>query len=256
MNKLYQKSEITFAILWIIIYVVGTSVADGVSESIGITKLLTIVFHVGLTAAALLWIRQNDLYRKYGLCKTDVKAAKFLYYIPLLVMVSCNLWFGVTMNLSVPETILYVISMICVGFLEELIFRGFLFKAMSKDSIKWAIIVSSVTFGIGHIVNLINGSGADLLSNLCQVCYAVAFGFLCVFIFYRGKSLWPCIAVHSAVNALSVFADETNVTWQTEIFTAVVLTIIPIGYILILRKTLPGSSVSGENRDKKQEETQ
>ncbi len=246
MNKLYQKSEIWFAVTWIIIYVVGTSVADGMSETIGITKLVTMVLHVGLSAAALVWLRCNGLYKKYGLCRTDVKPVKFLYYIPLTVIVSCNLWFGATMNLSVHETVFYIISMICVGFLEELIFRGFLFKAMSKDNIKVAIIVSSVTFGIGHIVNLINGSAADIVSNLCQVCYAMAFGFLCVIIFHRGRSLLPCIITHSAVNSLSVFANEANRTRRAELFTAMMLTIIAVVYTVILLRTLPGDGVVRE----------
>ena len=185
MNKLYQKSEIVFAIFWIILYVVGSSIADGVSDRIGISKL-------------------------------------------------------VTMNLPVLESLFYIISMICVGFLEELIFRGFLFKAMSKDNIKAAIIVSSITFGIGHILNLINGSGADMVSNLCQVCYATAVGFLCVIIFHRGKSLWPCILAHSAVNGLSVFANEANITPKMDIISAIILTVISVGYTLILCKTLPG----------------
>lgn len=239
MNKLYQKNEITFAIFWIILYVVGSSIADGVSDSIGISKLVTMVFHVVLSAAALLWIRQNGLFQKYGLCRANAGPKKFLYYIPLAGIISCNLWFGVTMNLPVWESIFYIISMICVGFLEELIFRGFLFKAMSKDNIKAAIIVSSITFGIGHILNLINGSGADLVSNLCQVCYATAFGFLCVIIFHRGKTLWPCIVAHSAVNSLSVFANEANITPKMDIISAIILTVISVGYTFILCKTLP-----------------
>lgn len=239
MNKLYQKSEIVFAIFWIILYVAGSSIADGISDSIGISKLVTMIFHVVLSAAALLWIRQNGLFQKYGLCRANAGPKKFLYYIPLAGIISCNLWFGVTMNLPVWESIFYIISMICVGFLEELIFRGFLFKAMSKDNIKAAIIVSSITFGIGHILNLINGSGADLVSNLCQVCYATAFGFLCVIIFHRGKSLWPCILAHSAVNGLSVFVNEANITPKIDIISAIILTVISVGYTFILCKTLP-----------------
>ena len=112
-----------------------------------------------------------------------------LYYIPLLILLTANLWYGARLNQPPLETVLYVLAMFCVGFLEELIFRGLLFQAMARDGVKSAIIVSSITFGIGHIVNLVNGSGADLLSSLCQVGYAVAFGFLFVMIFYRGKSL-------------------------------------------------------------------
>ena len=54
-----------------------------------------------------------------------------------------------------------MVSMLFVGVLEEVIFRGLLFLAMAKDSMKAAVIVSSVTFGMGHIVNLL--SGAPLL---------------------------------------------------------------------------------------------
>ena len=64
--------------------------------------------------------------------------------------------------------------MINVGFLEEIIFRGFLFKMMKKDNVKSAIIVSSITFGIGYIVNLLNG--ADFIPSLLQVFYAIAIG--------------------------------------------------------------------------------
>ena len=107
--------------------------------------------------------------------------------------------------------------MFCVGFLEEMIFRGFLFNAMVKDGIKSAVIVSSVTFGIGHITNLINGSGAELLPNILQVIYAVAIGFMFVMIYYKTKSIIVCIAVHSIFNSLSVFANEAARTAEQRI---------------------------------------
>ena len=150
-----------------------------------------------------------------------------------------NLWFGLEVNYSLIGTVFYIGSLLMVGFLEEIIFRGFLFKAMSKDNVRTAIIVSSITFGIGHIVNLFNGSGADILSNFSQVCYAIAIGFLFVTLFHRGKSLWPSIITHSIFNALSVFANKAASN-QYQISVAMVLVAISIGYSLILMKTLPG----------------
>ncbi len=239
MNKLYRKSEVGFSIFWIIAYIVGSSVADQISESIGITKSVTFAVHLVMCAAVFSWIRKNHLQREYGLCRPEGPASKFLYYIPLVMLVSCNVWFGLTWNMSVLESLFYVGSMICVGFLEELIFRGFLFKAMSRDNVTAAIVVSSLTFGIGHIINLFNGSGAELMANLCQVCYATAFGFLCVMMFHRGKSLIPCIAAHSTMNALSASANESGRTEQIDIWIAVYLTVVAAGYTLILMKTLP-----------------
>jgi len=239
MQKLYQKSELGFALAWIGVYVVGTSLADRLSELAGMEKVFSFPFLLLLSLLALGWGRKNNLLRKYGLCSTEIPPAKFMYYLPLLVLVTCNFWYGVRMNLSPAETALYVGSMICVGFLEELIFRGFLFRAMCRDGLLSAIVVSSVTFGFGHIVNLLNGSGMGLVANLCQVCYATAAGFLFVILFYRGGSLLPCIVVHSAINAASVFADEAGRTAKTEIVTAMILTAVSVLYALALLKTLP-----------------
>lgn len=239
MDRLYQKSEIGFSIAWIIVYIAGSSIADIASDGIGVTKVVTAVFHLGLSALAYVWVCKKNLRREYGLCKGSVGAAKFLYYIPLMIIASCNLWYGVALNLTIVESVLYIVSMICVGFLEELIFRGFLFKAMSRDNVRSAIIVSSITFGIGHILNLFNGSGADLVSNLCQVCYAMVMGFLFVIIFHRGGSLLPCILVHSTINGLSVFADESKITNKNEIVTTILLIVVSVMYIWVLLKTLP-----------------
>ena len=239
MNKLYQKSEIWFAIIWIIVYVVGTGIVDGISQDYELNKIPTFIFHVVITIAIISWLRREGLYKEYGLCKANLHASKFIYYIPLVIIASCNLWFGLTMNYTIIESVFFAGSMVCVGFLEEIIFRGFLFKAMAKDSIKAAIIVSSVTFGIGHIINLLNGNSDDPVATICQIFYAMAIGFLFVIIFYRGGTLWPCIITHSVVNGLSVFADESKMTDNIQIITALILTVIPLIYVIILNKTLP-----------------
>ncbi len=129
--------------------------------------------------------------------------------------------------------------MICVGFVEEVIFRDLLFNAMRKDGVRSAVIVSSLTFGIGHIVNLFNGSGAQLLSNLCQVGYAAAVGLLFVILFLKTGSLIPCIVTHNAVNSLSVFANEGGITVTQEIFSAVAITVIALAYSVYLLKKIP-----------------
>lgn len=237
MHKLYEKSEMLFFAAWLIIYIVGSSLFDGLSSSVGIEKLFTAVFHVILSSVALFWMKKQGLLKKYGISSPNASASKFLFYIPLAVLVSCNLWFGVTLNYSVTETVLYIVSMFGVGFLEEFIFRGLLFKAMEKNGLRSAVIVSSITFGIGHIINLFNGSGADLVSNLCQIFSAVAFGFLFVIIFFRSKSLLPCIFAHITINSLNAFARE--ITPQTNIIVSVIITAIAIAYTLILLKTLP-----------------
>lgn len=230
MNKLYRKNELWFALTWIIIYIVGTSITDNLHKS------ATLAFHLGLTALLLIWTFKNGLMRKYGICRSSIPAKRTFFYIPLLIAASCNLWFGVKMNMSPINTVFYVGSMLCVGFLEEFIFRGLLFRAMEKESIKTAVIVTSLTFGIGHIINLFNGSGMDLIANIGQIVSAVAFGFLFVVIFIKTGSLLPCIAAHSAINALSAFAVIPSALW--DILTALILFVLTGGYALVLLRKL------------------
>ena len=245
MKKLYEKSEIWFAVAWIIAYVVLASAGDNISADLGIEKIVTLPILIALSAILYFFVRKNSLTEKYGLCKSKLPAAKMLCYIPLLVLLTANLWYGVALNQSFLETALYVLSMFCVGFLEELIFRGLLFKAMAKDGVRSAIIVSSVTFGIGHIVNLINGSGDGLLSNLLQVVYAVAIGFAFVMIYVKSRSLMPCIIVHSVFNGLSAFANEAAMTPQREIVSGILLAVIAGGYALYLALAVKEETVKG-----------
>jgi len=105
---------------------------------------------------------------------------------------------------------------------------------MVKNGVKSAVIISSITFGIGHIVNLINGSGMDFLSNLLQVIYAMAIGFAFVMIYYKTKSLMPCILTHSIFNGLSIFSDETLITPQRQFISGSLIAILAGGYALYI----------------------
>ncbi len=236
MLKLYKKNELVFSIVLIVIYVVGASLCDTLSAAIGLPKSLTLLFFIIISAFVLRFLVKEKLTSKYGLCKTAMKLKKLLYFIPLVLLCTLNIVTGMSITKTVPVIVLEVLSMLFVGFLEEIIFRGFLFKAMAKDNLKAAVIVSSLTFGIGHIVNLLNG--AEIIPTLCQIVGAIGFGFMCVMIFIKSKSLLPCIITHSVFNMLSVFTAETDIL--TDIIVSGVMLIITVGYALYLHfsKTL------------------
>ena len=240
MTKLYKKSEITFAILWIVAYVVLSSLADQLSEMLGVTKSVTAALHIVMSLTLFFWIRNNGLGEKYGFCKPKVPAKRFLYYLPLVIIASTSFWGGVKLQYGFPGAPLFFISMCCVGFLEEVILRGLLFRAMEKGNPRTAIIVSALTFGLGHIVNLFNGSGRDLTASLVQIGFAILVGFVLVLIFYHGKSLIPCILFHAANNALTVFAAEGSMSPQVNMILNLVLIVVVLGgYMLYLVKRFP-----------------
>ena len=238
MNKLYNKSELWFSLTFIAVYIVGVSLCNAFSSMVGISNIFTLPFLLCFSLLLFFWIQNNNLLNKYGLCKPNQSSKHFLFYIPLLILISTNLWLGININLNFTDALLNILTMLCVGFVEEIIFRGFLFKALAKDNIKSAIIISSVTFGFGHIINLFSSGLNNLIPNICQVFYAMAVGFLFVIMFHKGGSLLSCIITHSLVNALSTFQNTTPMTPAIEIAISLAIIIVSITYAFILLKTL------------------
>lgn len=248
MNKLYSKSELLFSIVFIVIYVVGASVCDMLSGMVNISKVFTFPFLFTLSLLLFFWIKNNQFQNKYGLCKPCFSAKKFLFYIPLLILVTTNFWLGIGQNYNWLDCVLNILTMLCVGFVEEIIFRGLLFRALQKDNEKSAIIVSSITFGVGHLANLFSSGLDNLLPNICQVFYAMAVGYLFVIVFYKGGSLIPCIITHSLVNAFSVFQNTQRLNPLIEILISTAIIIVSVVYAVILLHTLKHDNRLDDNK--------
>ena len=189
-----------------------------------------LIKNISIIFLAIMLVLKRTAY--YGLTKVrDFK--KYLYFLPLLIIVSVNLWNGFNINNTATEILFHILTMLNIGFIEEIIFRGFLFKMMAKNNVKSAIIVSAITFGAGHIVNLF--VGAELIPTLIQICYAASIGYLFVIIFYKSQSLVPCIVTHSLVNSLSIFNVENTLSLY---IAPVILIIVPLGYGFYINKKI------------------
>lgn len=229
MIKFFEKHEFLICMLLIIIYVVSNSYC---MQNFGVEDYRSTIINTVISIGLIVLIMSLKSTKYYGLTK-PVNSRKFLYFLPLILIASVNLWNGININNSKNEIIFHILTMINVGFIEEIIFRGFLFRMMEKSNVKSAIVVSAITFGVGHIINLLNG--AELIPTLIQVCYATSIGFLFVIIFYKSKSLIPCIITHCIVNSLSIFNIESMVSVY---IAPVILTIIPIIYTIYINKTI------------------
>ena len=204
MEKVFEKHETLFTILLIVIYVVVNSY---MIQNFGITSYQSVIVNTLLSILLLIFILFLKRVKFYGITKPN-NYKDFLYFIPLFIISLFNLRRGIHINNGISEIIFHILTMINIGFLEEMLFRGFLFKMMERDNVKSAIIVSSITFGIGHIVNLLNG--ADLVPTLLQVCYAISIGYMLVMVFYKSKSIIPCIIFHAIFNSLTIFSNVSN----------------------------------------------
>ena len=225
LDKLYKKSEVWFAVVFIIAYVIGNSYLIQLSDSTGLEMVYTIPYNLVLLGMMFAFIGKRRLFAYYGINKVRCNAGRLLYYVPLAVIATVNIWFGICFKMKLLATVIYFVAMIITGFVEELLFRGLLFQAMSKSNVRNAIIVTSITFGIGHIVNLVNGNSTDYVATICQIFYAVAIGYLLAAVLYVGKSLIPCIITHSMLNALSSFSNEVLIN-KVQIPVSIILCVV------------------------------
>ena len=247
MNNLYKKNELTFAILWIVIYAVGMGTLQ---NSFGLDSLWHMLGLVVISAAIFLFVKKNGLMEKYGLAGWAKNSRAMLWFIPLWIFSCLNLFSGFQPDYSVPGLIYAAVSMALVGFAEELIFRGFLFKAMLKDgNVKAAIIVSSVTFGLGHILNLFTGH--ELIATLIQVVFAVAMGFVFTLVFYKSGSLLPGILAHSFIDVTSVLASDDG-SQLVNLIAHIVVIVVSIAYCLYLGNRVETPAIN--RADTKQED--
>ena len=231
MKKLYEKSEITFAILWIVIYAVGMGTLQ---NNFGLDSLWHMLGLIVISAAIFLFVKKNGFMKKYGLAGWAKNSKAMLWFIPLWILSCLNLFSGFSPDYPMPGLFYAAVSMALVGFAEELIFRGFLFKAMLKDgNVKAAIIVSSITFGLGHIVNLFTGH--ELIATLTQMVFAIAMGFVFTLVFFKSGSLLPGILAHSIIDVFSVLASDGG-SQLVNMIVHIVVIVVSVIYCIYLAK--------------------
>ena len=202
MKKFWEKNELLCAILSIVIYVVVMSTVRGNYGDDNLVSVIALLLMAGLLTA---FIFLNGLKDYYGFKKpAAVKAC--LYFIPFVLLCTVNFWFGVRAHFGMPGQVWAVITLALAGYVEEVIFRGLLYRTVEKKNLTRAIIISAVTFGAGHIVNLLTGHGS--LETVLQLIYAVAIGFSFALVLWRGGSLLPCIITHCIINIGSVISNN------------------------------------------------
>lgn len=229
MRKFYETKPVLFAILWIVLYVVGIGSLRG---SYGDDSLQMLLGLVAVSAALLLIVRLLGIRKELGMTRWLQNGRKLLWLLPMWVLATGNLWGGIGVRYEPINTLMAVLSFMLVGVAEEIIFRGFLFNGMKRTgSLTAAVIVSAITFGMGHIVNLLTGHATG--ETLVQIVFAVAWGFLFTFAYLKGGSLLPCIAIHSLIDVFSVFARDNEVAHWIVIIATVAVALV---YCLYLSK--------------------
>lgn len=202
-----NKTKVSFAVGWLVIYLIGLKLSSILSDIIGVPNLCNGIFRVLFVAIIILYLKRTQMLSYYGidsLKKLDGRGV--LYCIPFVLFAFSPLYFGICISDSFGQILLLVINMLCIGFIEEMIMRGFLFKSLLGKGEVFAVAISSSVFGLIHIVNLF--SGADLLLTMVQIIGACAIGFVFVVFFYKTNNIIPCVLCHGVLDVCSLFMSE------------------------------------------------
>lgn len=104
---------------------------------------------------------------------------------------------GITMPeyevpVTVPGIVIYVVAMTVVpAFIEEIIFRGIIMQSLRRFGDIFALVASSLIFGIFHL-------------NLIQMPYAFILGLCIGYFVMRTGSLWVGVIIHFVNNSVAV----------------------------------------------------
>lgn len=246
MKKLIETKPILHTMMWILVYIVGVNIGDGFEAQTGIPNLVTALLLMGLSVLLIMYLRRNGWVERFGLKplrKGDMKQS--LYYVPLVILVLIQFASGIDPGLSMMEIAVFCLLMAGVGFIEELLFRGFLYQAIEgRSGVKRAVLISGITFGLGHIINLTRGYG--YAEQVGQIVVAVAIGITLALIAARTRNIVPGIIFHILFN---ISGSVTRQDAGLETTLAALIIALSLGYAFYLSKSLQHGRESGRMRN-------
>lgn len=156
---------------------------------------------------------------------TIIDGLEFLF--PKLVSDSLN---EMTDLLKINSWLLFVPVVLMAPIVEEVLYRGILFRVFKKEGVKaiWIIIISGVIFGLIHL-------------NFVQSSYAMVLGMLMALAYYWSKNILIPILMHFGNNLLAVILTFERVdrivtmypnTYQTIGFYMMIV-VLPITLLII-----------------------
>ena len=179
-------------------------------------------------------IKRNGLTKIAGIKGTQLKKW-YLLIFPLVYLVLVNAIFmdDPNMDLLLPNIGLLAIYTISIGLSEELSIRGFLQSHLinefgkTKKNIVLSIFVSSLFFGLIHLINFDKG----IYGELSQVCFATFIGVMFGTLLVVTKRLYPLIIIHALIDFVAKLDSagvpiKQRIAESTSIENAVFITLV------------------------------
>lgn len=230
-NRLVWKTAWATLVLLLFFFAQGAIVVIGEIE--GISSILIrggVIW--GLVALTLAYyiIRYKKI-SKLGFRGAEKGAAKrMLYFSPLLLIALSPFAAGINFNGGAALIFANLFLTLGIGMAEEIFFRGIICGLWLECGVGKAMMLSSVLFGLSHILNL--AGGADFGETILQICFALVYGMVFALIFAESGSLLPCVLLHALHDFCSFISGDGSA--QFEIILGAVQFIVLLVYFLYL----------------------
>lgn len=240
MKKLRESKPVLHAVLWILLYILTVNLGTALSEFVQVPELATIPLLIALALVLVFYLKKTELLKGLRFHPVHLEdLQQTVYYGPLILLALIQFIAGINASMSGPQILRAVLLMLGIGFLEEVLFRGLLFRAIEqKSGTRRAIVISGVTFGLGHIVNLMNGY--RFTDQIGQIITAVAIGLVLALLVGITRNLLPGILFHIVFNISGTITNPAP-ELTVNLLIGILLLSLPYAYYLY-RFVLPKSS--------------
>lgn len=233
----YLEMVVETVIIWVILYGAIYSFSENCFKLFGDNHILTVFATMLYIVALYIFLNRHHKLSTYGLCLPKYwRKNEIGWLMPLLAFPFANIYLQRDPTILQKSWIIFILTLF-TAFWEELLFRGYLLTyILRKCGIvnKWiAMIVSSILFGIFHLVNLFQG--ADLLYTMIQALCACGIGLcLCVLVL-KYKSILLGTIIHYLINITSSDVSKSS---NNVLFCFMILSVFYIFYAFLLNKKM------------------
>ena len=127
---------------------------------------------------------------------------KLLAGLPLLLLPVIVVTSSGFKSSSASQMIGFAILTLMVGFAEEGLLRGVVLRAMLPIGVIRATVLSSVFFGIGHLLNILQGAAPA--ATIIQMIYSILLGIGFAGVRLYTGSIWPAIVIHTLIDFVDI----------------------------------------------------
>lgn len=203
--------HLLFSILIFVLYFVENIARNVFVNILGMSSLIGTLLAVIIFSAVILVIT------KFVPIESSLNSATgntVVIYLATAALILINLYpFDIKTGKDIWGMI---VQLIFVAAVEELIFRGYLFRFFATvKNYKTAIILTSLLFGLVHITNLFND---NWLLVLLQIIGAIGIGVIYSVTYYKTGNLYLCIISHALIN-ISANIGTTDSLAKESVFT-------------------------------------